>query len=72
MKFKSMSSGHLKIFTSYVTRAHISHLHMNLALALCLFRWKILYKDSFPCFSVFDSIKKYESIENYLWSTEKV
>jgi len=36
-------------------------------LTLRLFRWKILCKDSFPCFLMFGSIRKNESMENYLW-----
>ena len=36
------------------------------ALILYLFRWKILYKDSFRYFSVFGSIRKNELKENYL------
>ena len=37
-----------------------------IALILCLFRWKALYKDSFLCFLVFGSIRKNELKENYL------
>ena len=33
---------------------------------LCLFRWKTFYKDSFPHFPLFGSIKKAWSTENYL------
>ena len=38
-------------------------------LALCLFRWKTLCKDSFSCFLVFDSIRINELNKNYLYST---
>ena len=37
---------------------------------LCLFRWKILCKDSFLHFTVFASTKKTWLMENYFWSTE--
>ena len=35
-------------------------------LTFCLFQWKTLCKDNFPCFPLFGSIKKDESKENYL------
>ena len=40
-------------------------------LTLCLFHWKTFYKDSFPHFLVFGSVKKYWSTENYLQPMEK-
>ena len=40
-------------------------------LTVCLFRWKILCKDSFPCFPMYGSIRKNEKGKLYLVKHKK-